>query len=64
MAETTDNLAVLIDADNAHAPVISELLVEVAQYGTATVKRAYGDWIQLRCNSSATPAARTQPIPP
>lgn len=44
MAEATDNLAVLIDADNAQAPVISELLAEVAQYGTATVKRAYGDW--------------------
>ena len=41
---TTDNLAVLIDADNAQASVIAELLAEVAQYGTATVKRAYGDW--------------------
>ena len=39
-----DNLAVLIDADNAQAAVIRELLAEVAQYGTATVKRAYGDW--------------------
>ncbi len=28
MAELTDNLAVLIDADNAQAPVISELFVE------------------------------------
>ena len=42
--EGTDNLAVLIDADNAQASVIAELLAEVAQYGTATVKRAYGDW--------------------
>ena len=41
---TTDNLAVLIDADNAQASVIAELLAEVARYGTATVKRAYGDW--------------------
>ena len=40
----TDNLAVLIDADNAQASVIAELLAEVARYGTATVKRAYGDW--------------------
>ena len=39
-----DNLAVLVDADNAQASVIAELLVEVAKYGTATVKRAYGDW--------------------
>lgn len=37
-------LAVLIDADNAQASVIEELLVEVACYGTATIKRAYGDW--------------------
>jgi uncharacterized LabA/DUF88 family protein len=39
-----DNLAVLIDGDNAQASVIAELLAEVARYGTATVKRAYGNW--------------------
>lgn len=37
-------LAVLIDADNASASVAKELLEEVAKYGTATIKRAYGDW--------------------
>jgi len=37
-------LAVLIDADNASAKVVKELLEEVAKHGTATVKRAYGDW--------------------
>ncbi|BBQ03506.1 hypothetical protein BSFA1_86340 (plasmid) [Burkholderia sp. SFA1] len=37
-------LAVLIDADNASAAVVRELLEEVAKYGTATVKRAFGDW--------------------
>lgn len=37
-------LAVLIDADNASAAVVKELLEEVAKYGTASVKRAYGDW--------------------
>ncbi|MFM0499719.1 NYN domain-containing protein [Paraburkholderia caffeinilytica] len=37
-------LAVLIDADNASAAVVKELLEEVARYGTATIKRAYGDW--------------------
>ncbi len=37
-------LAVLIDADNASASVVKELLEEVAKYGTATIKRAYGDW--------------------
>ncbi|MEJ5991142.1 NYN domain-containing protein [Ramlibacter sp. PS3R-8] len=37
-------LAVLIDADNAQASVIEELLAEVSRYGSATIKRAYGDW--------------------
>lgn len=37
-------LAVLIDADNATSSVAKELLEEVSKYGTATVKRAYGDW--------------------
>ncbi|WP_240204970.1 NYN domain-containing protein [Variovorax sp. PDNC026] len=37
-------LAVLIDADNASSSVVQELLEEVAKYGTATIKRAYGDW--------------------
>ena len=41
---SSDKLAVLIDADNAQASIASELLGEVARYGTATVKRAYGDW--------------------
>lgn len=40
----SENLAVLIDADNAQASVITDLLSEAARYGTATVKRAYGDW--------------------
>lgn len=43
-APSSDKLAVLIDADNAQAAVAAELLAEVARYGTATVKRAYGDW--------------------
>ncbi len=37
-------LAVLIDADNASASVIAAVLAEVATYGTASVKRIYGDW--------------------
>lgn len=37
-------LAVLIDADNANAKRIDSLLAEVAKYGRATTKRAYGDW--------------------
>lgn len=37
-------LAVLIDADNASPKVIESVLTEVATYGTASVKRIYGDW--------------------
>jgi uncharacterized LabA/DUF88 family protein len=43
-SSTSDKLAVLIDADNAQASIASELLGEVARYGTATIRRAYGDW--------------------
>lgn len=39
-----ESLAVLIDADNAQTATIRELLEEVSRYGTASVKRAYGDW--------------------
>jgi NYN domain/OST-HTH/LOTUS domain len=43
-SNNNQKLAVLIDADNAQASVIQELLAEVSRYGTATIKRAYGDW--------------------
>jgi NYN domain len=42
--ENTAKLAVLIDADNAQPAIIEGLLAEIATYGTAHVKRAYGDW--------------------
>jgi uncharacterized LabA/DUF88 family protein len=42
--QTSDRLAVLIDADNAQASIAQELLTEISRYGTASVKRAYGDW--------------------
>jgi len=42
--ENTDKLAVLIDADNAQPSIVDGLLVEIANYGTASVKRIYGDW--------------------
>lgn len=43
MSDTT-KLAVLIDADNASASVVEEILQEVARFGTASIKRVYGDW--------------------
>ena len=42
--EKIEKLAVLIDADNAQPSIIEELLSEIAKYGTANVKRIYGDW--------------------
>ena len=46
MVDIANNLklAVLIDADNATATVCENLLKEVALYGTAHIKRIYGDW--------------------
>src|SRR5882757_2270769 len=43
-SENAAKLAVLIDADNAQPSSTEALLAEVAKYGTAQVKRAYGDW--------------------
>ncbi len=42
--EKNSKLAVLIDADNAQPSIVDGLMVEVANYGTASVKRIYGDW--------------------
>src|SRR3989339_1448288 len=40
----TEKLAVFIDADNAQPGIVEGLLTEIAKYGTANVKRIYGDW--------------------
>ncbi|MDH2092069.1 NYN domain-containing protein [Rhizobium pusense] len=45
-----DTLALLIDGDNASPKVISGLLAEIATYGTASVKRIYGDWTKPNLN--------------
>jgi len=37
-------LAVLIDADNAKPSITEGLLLEIAKFGVASVKRIYGDW--------------------
>ncbi|WP_084125935.1 NYN domain-containing protein [Demequina sp. NBRC 110054] len=44
-------LAVLIDADNAGAKHLERLLAEIAKYGTAGVRRAYGDWTSTQLGS-------------
>jgi uncharacterized LabA/DUF88 family protein len=62
--ETSARLAVLIDADNASPQAVEGLLAEVAKYGTAHVKRAYGDWTKpgLRGWKDQLLAQSIQPI--
>jgi uncharacterized LabA/DUF88 family protein len=48
--ENSQNLAVLIDADNARPDVVEGLLAEIANYGTATARRIYGDWTSPSLN--------------
>lgn len=42
--QTQAKLAVLIDADNAQPAILEGLVAEIAKYGSASVKRIYGDW--------------------
>lgn len=46
MKQGGDRLAVLIDADQGQHGVLQELMSEISRYGTATIKRAYGDWTE------------------
>jgi hypothetical protein len=50
MPDNTLRLAILIDADNASPAVIGEILGEVATFGTASVKRVYGDFTSANLN--------------
>lgn len=45
-----DRLAVLIDADNTSPKHAAVILSEVARFGRATVKRAYGNWTTPQLN--------------
>lgn len=47
MPDTHDRvprLAILIDADNSNPARLQPLLAEIAKYGNANVRRAYGNW--------------------
>ena len=46
--DSSTKLAVLIDADNAQPAIVEGLLAEVAKFGTANVKRIYGDWTSTK----------------
>lgn len=44
MTSLNSNLALLIDGDNVSPKVVVGLMAEIANYGTASVRRIYGDW--------------------
>ena len=48
--ENNPALALLIDGDNASPKIVGGLLAEIANYGTASVKRIYGDWTKPNLN--------------
>lgn len=44
MQQSESKIALLIDADNAPASKIEAIVSEIAKYGVANVRRAYGNW--------------------
>lgn len=63
MSQPNDLLAVLVDADNVPPSKIGAVLTEVARFGTASVKRVYGDWTKPNL-SSWKPVASEHVIQP
>ncbi len=51
MPDKPRRLAVLIDAENAQSALLDELFAEIAKYGIAGVKRAYGDFTHKTLSS-------------
>jgi hypothetical protein len=47
---TNTNLALLIDGDNVSPKIIAGLMAEIANFGTASVRRIYGDWTSPSLN--------------
>jgi uncharacterized protein (TIGR00288 family) len=43
-SSTSRRIALLIDADNVSLAKVAAILAELAKYGTANIRRAYGDW--------------------
>lgn len=44
MTAASNNIALLIDADNAPAGKIEFILSELAAHGMVNIRRAYGNW--------------------
>lgn len=51
MSERRARVAVLIDADNSPASKIDLILAEIARYGSANIRRAYGNWKSANLSS-------------
>lgn len=47
MPQSESNIALLIDADNAPASKIEAIVSEIAKYGVANIRKAYGNWKAL-----------------
>ncbi len=63
MAQSRDLIAVLVDADNVSHSRMGAVLTEVARFGTASVKRVYGDFTKPSL-SSWKPVASEHVIQP
>lgn len=57
VAQQNDLVAVLIDADNVSPTRIGAVMTEITQYGTASVKRVYGDWTKPHLSGWKTAAS-------
>ena len=44
MQQSESKIALLIDADNAPASKIDAIMSEIAKYGVANIRKAYGNW--------------------
>ncbi|MGL4583904.1 MAG: NYN domain-containing protein [Flavobacterium sp.] len=51
MEKQNNNIAILVDGDNAQAKLLDKILEEVSKYGKVTVRRIYGDWTTPQMNS-------------
>lgn len=49
-SNTNRPIAMLIDADNAQAAFVKEVLAEASKYGRITIRRIYGDWTTPNMN--------------
>ena len=58
MNDTTRNVALLIDADNAQPSAIDPVLTVLAELGTVNVRRAYGNWSKPALNGWRDMAVR------